>query len=240
MTPLRYPGNELDLFTHATHWKNYCKKHVHKYIHGNVLEVGAGIGSMTRFLFSEFVSSWTALEPDPLLAERFLSNLTEHERFSHIMLIEGTIQDIPQYKQYDTVLYIDVLEHIEHDTDEILRASELLTIAGRLIILAPAHNSFMSSFDKTIGHYRRYSKSSLSNIIPPSLQLIFLGYLDTFGSIATAANRYALGQNYPSKTQILLWDNLFVPLSRIVDPILHYRFGKSILGIWEKMSEQAE
>ena len=58
-------------------------------------------------------------------------------------------------KKYDTILYIDVLEHIEDDYAEIKHAMGLLTSGGRIIIVSPAHNWLYNPCDKAVGHFRR-------------------------------------------------------------------------------------
>jgi hypothetical protein len=57
-------------------------------------------------------------------------------------------------------------------------------------------------------------------------------YLDTVGLAASTANRLFLKSAMPSNSQIQTWDRLMVPLSRGIDPLLGYRVGKSVLGIW--------
>ena len=87
------------------------------------------------------------LEPDTQLAKRLSSFLREHDRTSNCELINGTLKDLPQNSLFDTILYIDVLEHIEDDKAEINLAVRHLTPKGKLIILSPAHNFLFSKFD---------------------------------------------------------------------------------------------
>ena len=61
-----------------------------------------------------------------------------------------------------------------------------------------------------------------------------LVYLDAAGMLASAANRLLLQSSMPSERQILTWDRLLVPVSRLIDPIFAGRVGKSVLGIWRK------
>jgi hypothetical protein len=70
MTDFQYVGNELDLFANATNWKRYWASRVRGFLKGDVLEVGAGLGTNTELLLSDRTASWTCLEPDPALAER--------------------------------------------------------------------------------------------------------------------------------------------------------------------------
>ena len=68
------------------------------------------------------------------------------------------------------MLYIDVLEHIEHDLDELARAASHLAPGGHLVVLAPAHQALFSDFDRAIGHYRRYNRAGLQKLAPAGLR----------------------------------------------------------------------
>jgi 2-polyprenyl-3-methyl-5-hydroxy-6-metoxy-1,4-benzoquinol methylase len=129
-------------------------------------------------------------------------------------------------------LYIDVLEHVEDDKQELETAASLLAPGGHLVVLSPAHQWLFSEFDQRIGHYRRYSREALNTRVPPHLTVCILRYLDTAGVFASLANKVLLRQATPSMQQVRFWDRLLVPLSRRIDNKIAFRFGKSILGVW--------
>ncbi len=62
----------------------------------------------------------------------------------------------------------------------------------------------------------------------------FCRYLDSAGLMASAANRFLLRRSMPSEAQVLTWDRLLVPVSRIVDPLFGYSFGRSVIMVWTK------
>ena len=224
-----YPGAELELFAHAINWKSYFKKHLIPYVQGRVLEVGAGIGETSKFLQNEKVSQWTYLEPD----KRLFSELVKKKcRSKSDEFICGTTNDI-KGKKFDTVLYIDVLEHIDNDFNELECCSHLLAKNGRIIILSPAHNILFSHFDKSIGHFRRYNYKLLKDLENKDLRLKHYIYLDSLGLFLNLCNKLILKKSIPSIKQILFWDRCIVPLSKLLDPILGNKFGKTIVGIFE-------
>jgi SAM-dependent methyltransferase len=226
----RYQGEELDVFARARGWKAYWASQMRPWIRGDVLEVGAGLGVNTAQLQNSDVRSWHCLEPDPDLASRLRDAVREIPGCS---VTTGTIARISD-RQYDTILYIDVLEHIEHDRDEAAAAAELLGPGGHLIVLSPAHQFLFSEFDAAIGHYRRYNKTSLRACTPASCSLEKLFYLDAVGMLASLANRVMLRQSNPTVSQIVTWDTWLVPASRVIDPLLGRRLGKTIVGIWRR------
>jgi len=229
-SPTSYIGQELDLFAHAVRWKAYWSAQVRPFVAGDVLEVGAGLGANTGLLQTARVHSWRCLEPDPLLASQLAEAV---EAIPVASVLTGTIAAV-RSQRFDTILYIDVLEHIENDKAEAEAAASLLRPGGHLIVLAPAHQSLFTAFDRAIGHYRRYNRATLSACTPRRCTTCCLAYLDAVGLLASTANRVLLRQRYPTLGQVRFWDRYMVPASRLVDRMTRYRLGKSILAIWRR------
>ena len=229
-----YVGRELELFALATNWKRYVKAQIGKYLAGDVLEIGAGIGSTTLAILDGGVHRWVCLEPDANLAQRLRLDLKKIAGLCAPDVIAGSLRALAATPSFDCVLYLDVLEHIQDDRSQIEQAVRLVRPGGHIVILSPAHQWLFSEFDKSIGHVRRYNKRSLRSLEPPGWIEKKLAYLDSVGLLLSLANALALRQALPSRLQISLWDRLCVPLSRIVDCALLGHFGKSILAIWEK------
>jgi SAM-dependent methyltransferase len=195
--------------------------------------VGAGIGANTLTLADLAYERWTCLEPDAALAAR----ITLPPGGRHQLAV-GTIGDLPAEAEFDAILYIDVLEHIQDDHAEMARAAARLKPGGALIVLAPAHPFLFTPFDRAIGHFRRYTRASLHQAAPATLSREKLVYLDAAGMLASAANRLLLQSAMPTEGQILTWDRLLVPVSRLIDPIFAGRVGKSVLGVWRLPADQ--
>jgi SAM-dependent methyltransferase len=229
-----YIGDELELFRHARNWKNYYGRLITPYFGKRILEVGAGIGATTESLCSGSEERWVCLEPDAKMAGVIGRRIADGELPACCEVIVQTVAELPADENFDSVVYIDVLEHIEDDAGEIASAASHLKPGGHLIVLSPAHQFLFTPFDKAIGHYRRYNRKMLSALIPAALEAVRVNYLDSFGAFASVGNRLLLRQSMPTLDQILLWDRRLVPISTIFDPILGYRAGKSILGIWKK------
>ena len=231
--PYLYPGAELDLFAHARNWKRYWVSSL-PVLRGDVLEVGAGIASNTSLLINPAVRNWYCLEPDSGLLDRLRERIAGDPALAKCHAAGGTVAGLDPARRFDAVIYIDVLEHIEHDAQEMRDAAAHLAPGGFLVVLAPAHNSLYTEFDRSIGHYRRYSKTSLAQVTPPGTTLKRLFYLDSVGMLASVANRLFLKQGMPTASQIRFWDGVLVPCSRIVDAITFRTIGKSIVGVWER------
>jgi hypothetical protein len=146
----------------------------------------------------------------------------------------GTLEDLDASDVFDTILYIDVLEHIQDDRGELERAAARLDQGGWIVVIAPAHQYLYTAFDRAIGHFRRYDRRMIISLNPSGLKLSRFEYLDSVGFLASLGNRLLLNSSSPSASQIKVWDRLMVPLSRCLDPLLQRRFGKSVLAVWSK------
>jgi SAM-dependent methyltransferase len=235
MPELNFVGStELELFRNALEWKRYFSVKISPYISGRVLEIGAGRGDNLDYLSQgKAISQWTCLEPDPNLANCILERVGKDLK-QKIKIKIGTLNDIDFEEKFDTLLYIDVLEHIEDDRSELARAARHLTENGRLIVLSPAHPFLFSNFDKAVGHFRRYTRQSLKSVGPGDLKLAKIFYMDSVGLLASLANRILLKQSQPTQKQIRFWNNILVPLSRFLDRVFQFSIGKSVIGIWTK------
>jgi SAM-dependent methyltransferase len=227
-----YVGNELELFEQATNWKRYFASRLKPYLNGDVLEVGAGFGANVPYLFRSDLKSWVSLEPDLKLCEEYRRRQAEGIVPPECQLTHGTIANLPDDATFDSILYIDVLEHIEADEEEFELAYARLNVGGHLAILCPALGYLYSPFDKAIGHFRRYNKSMYRKL--SARQPCNLEYLDSVGMFASVANKLLLRQSVPTAKQIALWDRLFVRLSLVTDTLTLRKVGKTILGVWQK------
>ena len=228
-----YPGKELALFEEARQWKRYLAEKIKPYISGTVLEVGAGISETTPYLLNSKVHSWLCLEPDPELY-RIILQKTEDRPGLETRL--GTLADLSATEMFDTIVYIDVLEHIEEDREEMQRAATHLRPGGHLIVLSPAYPFLYSAFDKAIGHHRRYTRSALRRLRPAELEEKKIFHLESAGLLLLLMNRFLIRKTYPSKFTVKFWDRVLVPLSRVSDQLFFHSIGKTIIGIWQKRS----
>lgn len=224
-----YVGDELELFAAATNWKRYWASKVRPLLGARVLDVGAGIGATVQLLDTDASQRWVALEPDPRLADQMRGRMPKN-----CDIRVGTTASLAADELFDSILYIDVLEHIEADAAEMAAAARHLNPGGRIIVLAPAHQFLFSPFDSAIGHFRRYDKASMRAITPPGAELERLFYLDSVGMLASLANKLVLRSGSPKPSQIAFWDRAMVPCSRLLDPLSFYALGKTIIGVWRK------
>lgn len=231
MTDYSYPGAELELYAGARNWKAYWSSMVRPHLGDRVFDVGTGIGSNVELLHRKG-AAWLCIEPDGPQLEMAADKLARLGIADTCKVVHGDLSAIPEDEKADSIIYIDVLEHIEDDHAELARAARLLKPGGNLIILSPAYAWLFSPFDEAVGHFRRYTKATLRAVVPPHLKQVQLRYLDSVGLLASAGNRLVLKASMPNKSQIAFWDRVLVPPSRLVDLLTGYTIGKTVLGVW--------
>lgn len=230
-----YSGTELDQAALAVNWKTYFASRLAPYIVGRVLEVGAGLGGTTVRLRDGRQTSWICLEPDPQLVTRLESTLAENPSPVPTSVVKGDLSALRADQLFDCILYIDVLEHIEDDAGELVRAADHLAPGGALVVLCPAFPILFSQMDHALGHFRRYTKSTLAAVFPESLARRELFYLDSLGMIASLANRFLLRQNAPNEKQVKFWDGWIIPVSRrVLDRVVLHSIGRSVIAVYSR------
>ena len=226
-----YIGDELELFRHATNWKRYWSSVVARYVNGQVLDVGSGLGVNAPYLVNEHVTAYTFLEPDARLLSETSMDLIPEGIQQH--RIQGTTADMAG-KQFDTLAYIDVLEHLPDPAVELQRAMDLLRPAGHIVIVVPAFQFLYSPFDKAIGHFRRYDRAGLRADLPAGSELVLMRYLDSMGLLLSLGNKLLLRRAAPDPGQIAFWDKRIIPISRITDRLVVGSFGRSLIAVLRK------
>ena len=223
-----YPEIATERFDNAKFHRRYCLSFIKKFINGKILEIGAGCGSFTR--------DYININRNITLTETDKKNFDDLKKifkdYKNVKVTNNTI-----YKEtgnFDTILYLHVLEHIEDDFAELNEVYKKLNKNGHLIILVPACQKLYSGLDKTVGHFRRYERDFFKNELVGFKRIRLLS-LDTMGYFLYSLNKiFFKNENVPSNFKIFIWDKIFTPITLITDFLTNYKFGKSIMAIYKK------
>ena len=228
---MKYPGKELEIFDKATIWRKYIHALTKRYLKDNILEVGAGFGSFTKSYYKNSQNiTLTDLDEEniEILKKNFSGKKNITIDSKRVSELEG---------KFNTIIYLNVLEHIIEDSHEINSALNKLNLGGHLIILVPAHQNLFCKFDKAVGHCRRYDIDFFKLDKFKNVKIQKLIFLDLFGYILYFFNKFFFKDEvYPSKLKILLWDKIFTPITIIMDYITRYKLGKNILCVYKKIN----
>ena len=156
-------GSEtLNIMEKSAGWYNkWLFSLVEDKIQGEILDVGAGVGTFVEILRRK--GKITAIDIN--------SDYIQKIREKYASKIEVGFGDIESNKlffkdkKFDTIVCFNVLEHIRYHKKAIKNTFRLLKRKGKLILLVPAHEFLYSKFDKNLGHYRRYEKKAIVNIM---------------------------------------------------------------------------
>jgi len=230
----QYFGKDLEALTAASNYYKWIIEIFRPFLGNNVAEIGAGNGNFTNFLAEEKIKNIFAFEPSnnmyALLSDKFKENnkVTTINKF-----FEEKYQEFTNF--FDSVLYINVLEHIEDDKQELEYAYKTIKKNGHILIFAPALSFLFSNFDKKIGHFRRYHKKELINIIRESgFSIEDVRYFDSVGIITWYIVFVALRKTTTNKTNIKFYDKLIVPPLRLLENLIPPPVGKNLLLIGKK------
>ena len=224
-----YEGWELNYFDSANNFRQYQFNLILDSINGDVAEVGPGTGKNIKYYIQK-VKKLHLFEPSNQLY-KFIEK--EHSQNGKIKIFNKNFLD--QNDKFDTIIYLDVLEHIKEDEKEFLNAYNNLNEGGHLIINVPAFNFLFSKFDEEVNHFRRYSKNDFKKFIrltnASSSKLI---YYDSIGFLLIFFSKKLITlKKNNMKNNIKMWNSL-IPLSKFLDKIIFHSFGKSLMCVLKK------
>jgi SAM-dependent methyltransferase len=199
------------------------------YLHGNVLEVGCGIGQIScELLKIREIDRLLSIEPDAAFCAQLRARLPEHE------LLHGTVADLRIEGPWNAILSINVLEHIEDDMEELSTYYRLLhSSQGALCLFVPARPELHAPIDKDFGHFRRYTRPELQQKLKRTgFSLRYCRYYNIVGYFLWWLNFCILRKRSFDKTYVRLFDRLVFPMvhgleSRICPPPI----GQSLMVV---------
>lgn len=192
---------------------------------GNILEVGCGTGTFTALIASAG-HRVTAVDINPSYVATAKARLATQDR---VAVLAGDATSMSWDTRFDTVVLLDVLEHIEDDLGFLRRLAGCLAPGGRLVLKVPAGEWLYSPLDTAIGHFRRYSKKSLRRAFAEAgLRRGGERYFNAAGVPGWWLNGRVLKRTTPPQEQIRAFEAI-VPLLRAVEAVAR-PFGLSIIA----------
>lgn len=161
--------------------KDIIKNHIKVPIEGSILDIGSGdIFFLTEF--SKKYSNAKLIAVDTAYSDKLITFLTEKHKDQKIFFFKSINEIKNIYKPISLIFLLDVIEHIENDTDFLKQLSTQTYVQTNTLffITVPAYQSLFCNHDKWLGHYRRYSQKQLKKHIEQSgLSYITGGYFFT-------------------------------------------------------------
>jgi len=202
---------------------NLIKPHLGK----RVLEVGCGTGNIIQYLKDKDVLG-VDIDPAYLSIAREKFKNKKNINFKLFNLDKG-LKTFKKFKP-DTIVCINVLEHIEKDEKFIKECESVLSPGGRLILFVPAMPSIFGEMDKTYGHFRRYTKSEVIQKLGSSFKVQNGEYLNIFGVFGWWLNGKVLKRKIIPSIQISLYDKVFSYFF-LLENLIPKPFGLSVFAV---------
>jgi SAM-dependent methyltransferase len=200
-------------------------------LQGMVLEIGFGYGQYTREM-APLVDGLVAVDMDPACL-RIGDSLPPHVRLKVADLTNDGFPECVGRSYYQTVVCLNVLEHIKDDVQALLSLNQTLQPSGRLLLLVPAPPAHYGPMVENAGHYRRYTRRVLRQSLGAAgLAVHRMKYLNPLGGLGWWANaRFGRPGSLsdPSINRQIIWFDRYVqPFSRFLSPLCSRFFGQSL------------
>jgi SAM-dependent methyltransferase len=217
----------LDNLDGADQYVDWIYALVSPHLGKDVLEAGAGHGTFTELLRD----SRRVVVCDPsarcaaLLRERFESDPT-------VVILNTDLHGAIDEGPFDSVVMINVLEHVEDDAAALRDAFAGLRPGGRLILWVPAMDWLYSDLDRRFGHHRRYHLKQLRRLLADTgFDAAELRYVNALGAFGWWLMAKQLKRRPTSAASVQLFDRLVVPVQRRIDEKTRLPWGQSIFAV---------
>jgi len=200
---------EFSALKEAKNYRNALLGEFKEHLRGRTLEVGAGIGQITKMLLQNpAVTRLVSIEPDPKLCAQFRAFFPAHN------IIQGTIDDLKSEEPWNAILSVNVLEHIQEDERELgAYRLKLAPEKGVLCLFVPARPEIYASLDNDFGHFRRYTKPELRRKLEGAgFEILQLRYFNFIGYFAWWLSFCVLKKRGFNLSAVRLFDRILFPL----------------------------
>ncbi len=222
----------LDDLLEAVHYNRWIYRNVEAFLGKRILEVGCGTGNITGFLADGRRVLAVDVHGGYLESAKKRLGKKPNLRFRELDLRKG-VREFRGFRP-DTIISVNVLEHIDEDEAFLKESFDLLPPGGRFLVFVPAFQWLYGSMDISYGHYRRYSKGSLNDKLRRTgFEIDYCRYLNLLGVLGWWVNGKILKRKIIPKGQMLLYDQIL----RLVAPIEKYLpkpLGLSLLSVGRK------
>lgn len=195
----------------------------------SLLEVGSGLGDFAA-LFDGHVDRLVVSDNDPYCLERL------RERYrgrTDVEVLDLTLPcPVPVHEPVDTIVAVNVLEHIADDVHALSLLAAALAPGGRVVLWVPGYQWLYGDFDREVGHVRRYTPATLTRAITAAgLEPETCKPVNFLGGFAWWLSVRVGGTGYPNPRMVRLYDRTVVPVTRAMEKLVTPPFGQSVFCV---------
>ena len=228
----RYAADDLAVMREARRYGAHVFGLLEPWVGARVLEVGVGIGTMSRRLV-EAADEVVGIEPNPNCAALAKEEMAGHPRCS---LRTCHFEDCDPAElashRFDTIVCVNVLEHVADDVGALRTFREILVPGGRVLLYVPAVQAAYGPLDAELGHHRRYSKRMLAHALDAAgLTCLALRYANPIGLLGWMFNAHVIRSRAHSLGQVKIFETLIAPWALPLERIVAPPIGASLMAI---------
>jgi SAM-dependent methyltransferase len=235
--PDEYGSHILTSLEKARRFNRWMADEVRPHVGAKVLEIGAGIGNITVWLLPR--DTWMASDINPNYIH-YLRNLTTAKPYLEVerVDVERTGDFAALRGRFDTVICLNVLEHVGDPLQALRNMRSALAPGGRLVLYVPQGQHLYSSLDEVLGHRCRYDRAMLEReLAATGFELEQQRFFNRAAVPGWWWNGKVLRRRSFSRLQLKLFD-LAVPVLRHVDRLLPWR-GLGLVAIARRVEKPA-
>jgi SAM-dependent methyltransferase len=232
-TQKRYAADDLETMSGARNYQAHIFGLVRPHVGSHVLEVGCGIGTMTAQLL-DIARNVVCIEPNVNCAARAREALAGNDRVAiRVCHLEECNRVELQQETFDTVVCVNVLEHIEDDVRALSLFRDVVAgTGGRVLIFVPAIQGIYGPHDAALGHHRRYSKRTLrAAFAAAGLDVVTMKYTNPIGLLGWMYNLYISGNTEHTSSQVGLFDRFVAPWALPIERVVSPPIGLSLFAV---------
>ena len=227
--------SDLETMSAAVNYRQWMFRRLGQFIGRRILEVGAGIGNFTQLLLDRELVVASDIHPDCVayLRRRFAAH-------DNVVTLEMDAADpaVAQLTRYnlDTIVCINVLEHVADDLAALRCMFESLGAGGRLVLLVPAFQFLFGSVDRSLSHHRRYTRRTLLPKIQAAgfcIERSF--YMNLVGMFGWLVNNRIAKRAEESPRQIVFFDRFVAPAAERIERLLAPPVGLSLIVVCRRV-----
>jgi SAM-dependent methyltransferase len=217
----------LEDLSDAVKYQRWLADLAHPHLGADPIELGSGLG--------DYAAGWLATVPRMTVTEADddrLKALTK--RFAEDPRVDVRPLFLPtgERAEHSAAVAFNVLEHIEDDVAALRSVGGLLRPGGAVVLIVPAFPSAMSRFDRTIGHFRRYTVGSLrTTLTDAGLRVEQIRYINPIGLMGWYVACRGLGLSPHNGPLVRVYDRMVVPVARRLERNWLPPFGQSVFAV---------
>jgi len=221
--------------TDAVNYTRWVIEEFREFIGGRLMEVGLGYGGFLPFLAAR--DGYLGVDCDREVVE-LVSRSYPGTPFLVADVGDRRFAETMGDRRFDTVLCVNVLEHVQDDAAAIRNLLAVLERGGHLLLFVPAFEFLYTDLDRLAGHLRRYTRAGLLQRLPPEgVTVRRLEYFNPVGALGWWAQKLVSHESLEDRkvsSQVRMFDRYMVPVSRQLNRVTRRWFGQSLIGVVRK------